>query len=119
MRKSWKTLALWSEAAALAGFVLLAGLVPSRLFAGPKPESASAVAAAPCEIERLIPVATLAGVVRMTERDYDSYVAPMGHLPVLSREYVFGRTIPQPKTDKHGHIHLSGQAAPGFKRRQK
>jgi hypothetical protein len=55
----------------------------------------------------------------MAQRDYDNYVAPMGHLPVLSRKYVFGRTIPQPKTDKYGHIHLSGQAAPGFSGRQK
>jgi hypothetical protein len=70
--------------------------------------------------EALVPVATDAGIRPMLQRDYESYVRSMGHLPVMSKAYVFGRTIPQPKTDKLGHIHLSAgpPAAPvGGKRK--
>jgi hypothetical protein len=57
-----------------------------------------------------IPVATDTGIRRMTQRDYDDYVRPMGHLPVMSKTYIFGNTIPLPKTDKFGHIHVFGAA---------
>jgi hypothetical protein len=60
--------------------------------------------------EASIPVATDTGTSVMTSRDYQSYVKSMGHLPIMSKTYVFGRTIPQPKTDKFGHIRLSGAA---------
>jgi hypothetical protein len=53
-----------------------------------------------------IPVATANGVVFMSERQYECYIWGMGHLPVLSNSYVFGRTIPMPKTDRQGHIPL-------------
>jgi hypothetical protein len=62
--------------------------------------------------ETPIPVATDAGVIPMTQRDYDEYVKSMGHLPVMSRTYVFGQKIPLPKTDKLGHIHLSDPTPP-------
>jgi len=61
--------------------------------------------------EALIPVATDAGIRVMAQRDYEVYVRSMGHLPVLSKVYVFGRSIPQPQTDRSGHIHLSAGAA--------
>jgi hypothetical protein len=65
--------------------------------------------------EASIPVATDAGIAPMSQRDYNNYVKPMGHLPVMSKTYVFGHTIPLPKTDKFGHIHLptATPAAPG------
>jgi hypothetical protein len=62
--------------------------------------------------ETPIPVATDAGVIPMTQRDYDEYVKTMGHLPVMSKAYIFGQKIPLPKTDKLGHIHLSDPSAP-------
>jgi hypothetical protein len=58
-----------------------------------------------------IPVATETGIAPMNQRDYDEYVKSMGHLPVMSKTYIFGQKIPQPKTDKQGHIHLSDPAA--------
>jgi hypothetical protein len=51
-----------------------------------------------------IPVATGNGIVLMSPDEYWEYVKPMGHLPILSKSYVFGRTIPMPRTDKFGHI---------------
>ena len=68
-----------------------------------------AKAAIPDE-EPPIPVATDAGVVPMSQRAYDEYVQSMGHLPVMSKTYIFGQKIPLPKTDKLGHIHLSDPA---------
>jgi hypothetical protein len=64
----------------------------------------------------LIPVATDAGVIPMTQQQYDTYVRSMGHLPVMSKAYIFGQKIPLPKTDKAGHIHVS-EPAPASPRR--
>jgi hypothetical protein len=61
--------------------------------------------------ETPIPVATGTGIVPMTQQDYETYIKSMGHLPVMSKAYIFGRTVPQPKTDKNGHIHVSGTAS--------
>jgi len=63
--------------------------------------------------ETTIPVATETGIVPKSQRDYDEYVKSMGNLPVMSKTYIFGQKIPQPKTDKLGHIHLSDPAASG------
>ena len=63
------------------------------------------------QTETTIPVATETGIVPMSQRDYDEYVKSMGSLPVMSNAYIFGQKIPQPKTDKQGHIHLSEPAA--------
>ena len=82
-----------------------ASAAANRGSAAPPP----AQAAIPNE-EPPIPVATDAGVVPMTQRAYDEYVKPMGHLPVMSKTYIFGQKIPLPKTDKLGHIHLSDPA---------
>lgn len=47
----------------------------------------------------------------MSQPDYDTWVKSMGHLPVMSQAYVFGKKIPLPKTDKAGHVHVSARAA--------
>src|SRR5215470_4607322 len=57
--------------------------------------------------ETSIPVATAAGVVCLSQRQYDDRIRAVGHLPLMTRSYVFGHTIPMPKTDKFGYIHLS------------
>ena len=53
-----------------------------------------------------IPVATVDGVKPMTFEQYHEYTRHMGHLPVMTKSYIFGSTIPMPKTDKDGHIHV-------------
>jgi hypothetical protein len=60
--------------------------------------------------EARIPVATDAGLILMTQQQYEAYVRPMGHLPVMSKAYIFGQKIPLPKTDKSGHVHVSEPA---------
>ena len=62
--------------------------------------------AAACSDITLIPVATDAGVKCVTARGYTAYTRDMGHLPIMTKEYIFGRTIPMPKTDKSGHVIL-------------
>lgn len=100
--------------------LLLAGLIlsvcPSLAAATDKVTPARPPPAAAHQEEAPIPVATDAGVVPMTQRDYDEYVQSMGHLPVMSKTYIFGQKIPLPKTDKQGHIHLSGPAVPTFRK---
>jgi hypothetical protein len=93
---------------------LLAGLLLASLFLWPwnasaktKTHPASPPPPSAHTEETLIPVATATGIVRMTQQDYDIYVKPMVYLPHMPKAYVFGHTIPQPKTDKHGYIHLS------------
>jgi hypothetical protein len=54
-----------------------------------------------------IPVATSRGIIWMNQTEYDRHTTSSGHLPALSSSYIFGRTISMPKTDKHGHIHVS------------
>lgn len=54
-----------------------------------------------------IPVATRDGIRCFNDTQYAQYVHSMGHLPVMSNAYVFGRTIPPPKTDSLGHIRVS------------
>jgi hypothetical protein len=61
----------------------------------------------PQKDEALVPVATNASIVPMKLQEYEKYVQSMGHLPVMSKAYVFGHTIPQPETDKLGHLHPS------------
>jgi hypothetical protein len=97
-------------ASGLYGLLLLSvTLYPQQATDAANKSSAApppAKAAIPNE-EPPIPVATDAGVIPMTQRDYDEYVKSMGHLPVMSKTYIFGQKIPLPKTDKLGHIHLS------------
>jgi acyl-CoA thioesterase I len=57
--------------------------------------------------ENVIPVATAAGVILWTPKQYNENVEPLGRLPTLAKSYVFGHTIPTPKTDNAGHILLS------------
>jgi acyl-CoA thioesterase-1 len=54
-----------------------------------------------------IPVLTANGIVSMTQDQYEQYTRQMGHLPVMSKSYIFGNTIAMPKTDKNGHVHIS------------
>lgn len=54
-----------------------------------------------------IPVATPTGIIQMTPQEYEQYVRKMDHLPVMTKDYIFGRTIPRPKTDEFGHIDLT------------
>jgi hypothetical protein len=70
---------------------------------------------APTPEQTSIPVATGTGIVPMSQSKYDEYVKSMGHLPVMTKSYIFGHTIQQPKTDKDGNIHVSNPppAAPG------
>jgi hypothetical protein len=65
-----------------------------------------------CAAQHLIPVAKETGVACMTQSQYDAYVQPMRPLPVMPRAYVFGRTIPLPKTDQYGHIQVTDATAP-------
>jgi len=98
----------------LLGSALLVGvsLWSSQLHAAAKAQPASPPARPPdCAEQHLIPIAKETGISCMTQQEYDAYVKPMHHLPEMPKAYVFGRTIPQPKTDKHGHIHLSGATA--------
>lgn len=85
-------------------------LQQGAIAAATKKSSAAPPPKLPQTEEAPIPVATDAGIKNMTQRDYEEYVKPMGHLPTMSKAYVFGHTIAQPKTDKLGHIHLSGAA---------
>jgi hypothetical protein len=104
----------WRQSAretALKGFLISLALFSQP--AGAAATEGSASARPPVAVlhdEEPIPVATDAGVVPMSQRDYEGYVKSMGHLPVMSQVYVFGNKIPLPKTDKAGHIHLSGPA---------
>jgi acyl-CoA thioesterase-1 len=54
-----------------------------------------------------IPVATVNGIVSMDDQEYRNHTRDVGNLPVLSRSYIFGSSIPMPSTDDHGHIHVS------------
>jgi len=81
-------------------------LAPAKEARTPAPPSQTAAR----QEEALIPVATEGGLIYMTQQAYDEYVKSMGHLPEMSKQYVFGRKIPLPKTDKAGHIHLSDPA---------
>ena len=95
----------------LNGFLFLALILstrPGAATADDVSKSARPPDAAVHHEETLIPVATDAGVKHMSQREYDAYVRSMGHLPVMSKTYIFGQKIPLPKTDKSGHIHLSG-----------
>jgi hypothetical protein len=47
------------------------------------------------------------GVVLMTDTQYEKYTRTIGHLPVLSKSYILGHTVPMPTTDKNGRIHVS------------
>ena len=96
-----------------ASFHLLTGFLLASLFLWPSHVSAKKPRLGPpappsvLTEETLIPVATSAGIKRMTQQEYDAFVKPMVYLPDMPKAYVFGHTIPQPKTDKHGYIHLS------------
>src|SRR4051794_6993487 len=57
--------------------------------------------------EVLIPVATTDRNYTLKQQEYEQFTRDMGHLPTMSREYIFGQKIAQPKTDQFGHIHLS------------
>jgi hypothetical protein len=50
---------------------------------------------------REIPVATVSGIVSMDDQEYREKTRNFGNLPVLSKSYIFGSSIPMPKTD-HG-----------------
>jgi hypothetical protein len=94
----------------LNGFLFLALILSTQLGAATENEVSTSVRppdAAIRDKQTLIPVATDAGVKHMSQREYDGYVRSMGHLPVMSKTYIFGQKIPLPKTDKSGHIHLS------------
>ena len=54
-----------------------------------------------------IPVATTDRNYTLKQQEYEQFTRDMGHLPTMSREYIFGQKIAQPKTDQFGHIHLS------------
>jgi hypothetical protein len=61
-----------------------------------------------------IPVATVSGIVSMDDQEYGEKTRDIGHLPALSKSYIFGSSIPMPKTDHQGHIRVSdgdGRAA--------
>jgi acyl-CoA thioesterase I len=53
-----------------------------------------------------VPVATSRGIEPMTPAQYAATVRGLGRLPTLSKAYVFGRRIPQPRTDKDGRIRV-------------
>ena len=53
-----------------------------------------------------IPVLTKGGIIFKTPGQYEKYTKNMGHLPIMSKSYIFGNTIPTPNTDKNGNIHV-------------
>jgi acyl-CoA thioesterase-1 len=53
-----------------------------------------------------IPVATDEGIISMNEREYRDYTREMGSLPVLSKSYIFGSSIPMPSIDDQGHVRV-------------
>jgi len=57
-------------------------------------------------------VATSTGLVAMTELEYENYVKTFSELPNLSKSYIFGRSIPRPKTDKNGYIRVLNEIGP-------
>jgi hypothetical protein len=57
--------------------------------------------------ERNIPVLTRNGIIPMTSTEYEQYTNHMGHLPVMPKAYIFGNTIPMPKTDKNGRVRVA------------
>jgi acyl-CoA thioesterase-1 len=59
-----------------------------------------------------IPVATATGIVSMDDQEYGDQTRNIGNLPVLSRSYIFGSSIPMPKTDHQGHIRVSDGTGP-------
>ena len=56
-----------------------------------------------------IPVATATGIVWMDDQQYRNLTRDAGNLPVLSKSYIFGSSIPMPKTDHQGHIRVSAR----------
>jgi acyl-CoA thioesterase-1 len=62
--------------------------------------------------ERDIPVLTRNGVIPMTPVEYEQYTNDMGHLPVMPKTYIFGNTIPMPKADKNGRVHVAPNGQP-------
>lgn len=79
--------------------------------------AAAAFAADPVNVGRKdsgeagIPVAGPAGVAVLSQKQYERDIEQLGHLPSLSKSYVFGHKIPRPKTDKAGHILVSRPAS--------
>lgn len=59
-----------------------------------------------------IPVATSDGIISMSEQEYRDYTSRLGSLPVLSKSYIFGSTIPMPITDHWGHIRIPDRDEP-------
>ena len=65
------------------------------------------VPAQDARMQPLVQVETTERSMTLNLHEYEVFTRPMGHLPTMSREYIFGRKIPVPKTDQFGHIHLS------------
>jgi hypothetical protein len=82
----------------------LAVLVSSRQAPAQGP---GGVPAQDARMQPLVQVETPEGSMTLNLHEYEIFTRPMGHLPTMSREYIFGRKIPVPKTDQFGHIHLS------------
>lgn len=59
-----------------------------------------------------IPVATVTGIVSMDDQEYRDKTRNIGNLPILSKSYIFGSSIPMPKTDHQGHIRVSDGSGP-------
>jgi hypothetical protein len=76
------------------------------------PSSSITREVSPLSDQRDIRVETPERTIPMDVQEYQKYAKGLGYLPVLSRSYVFGHTIPTPKTDKRGHIHVSEPAPP-------
>src|SRR5665213_2969918 len=88
-------------------------LALSAAFGRTRPlRTALAPAAVMQEEGSTIPVATFTGIQRMTQQEYEIYIQLMKNLPVMSKAYIFGHTIPQPQTDQSGYIHLSAASPP-------
>ena len=99
-----------ATARTLAGILCLIVILciqPRSIAGNEVSPSAQSPTPAPPDEQSLIPVATEAGVIRMTQQEYDEHIGSIGHLPVMSRSYIFGHTIPMPNTDELGHIHVS------------
>lgn len=55
-----------------------------------------------------VPVATADGIDEVPQEQYAERMRTLGYLPEMTREYVFGRKIPYPATDRLGHVRVDG-----------
>lgn len=87
----------WIGAALIAGAIVVLMSEAS---------SASLCQSAAQPIKPNVPIATSTGIEELPQEQYAERMRTFGHLPTMTREYVFGRKIPYPATDRLGHVRV-------------